>query len=109
MYKRAYPPRDTPLPENYSGVALMAEKDLPPEEEEEQVAEETIATLPPEDSSQEEEPTPAAKEASCDAKPLPPSFATSDMLLLAIAALMSQNGQPEGELVMILLLLLLGE
>ena len=36
------------------------------------------------------------------------SFATGDLLILAVAALLTQNGAPDNELLIILLLLLLG-
>ena len=112
MYTRAYPPRNMPVPENYSGVALAQEEEEaapPPNKEdvaekaqETEAFEETASITPP---SQEEPPSPLER----GELPFPPSIATSDMLLMAIAALISQNGHADGELIMILLLLLLGE
>lgn len=114
MYRRTYPPRNTPLPENYSGVALMAEEeDQELVEQEETLSEVEVSAPPSDEETKAEQPHTPPEEtvAATDevSLPLPQSFATSDMLLLAIAALMSQNGRGDGELVMILLLLLLGE
>ena len=107
MYKRAYPPRNTPLPENYSGVAWMTEEptvEEPPREETDEVTTEPAATIQAHTYAPE-----SAKRAEEENAPLPPGIATADMLLLAVAALISQNGSEDGELLMLLLLLLLGE
>lgn len=115
MYRRAYPPRNTPLPENYSGIALLSEEEETAGEPtpEEETAERTPLPEPePEHFSapEREEEAPKAEACEASAKPtLPPSFATGDMLLLAVAALVSQSGQADGELLVILLLLLLSE
>ena len=114
MYTRAYPPRNTAVPENYSGVALLSTDEEPTdnreEENEQSPAEEPAAAhTQAEEVSADVQVPPHRQQEDTPSIPLPTSFATSDLLLLAIAALMSQNGNADGELLMILLLLILGE
>lgn len=147
MYTRAYPPRNAPLPQNYSGVALMGRETA--EEEKDEGNEVSAVTTPPsptatetaapievtdtENSARTEEsatPPKAPQEQSEESPPHkratdsqtadaptdgtataeapPPAIDTADMLLLTLAALLSQNGHTDGELIMVLLLLLLG-
>lgn len=91
MYTRAYPPRDTPLPQGYSGIALShrEEEETPPLHEET----ETVAC--------QREAEPPAKEQGTGAVP------NADLLLLATAALLLQGGGRDSELAVLLLLLLL--
>jgi hypothetical protein len=107
MYTRAYPPRE--VPQNYSGVALLQEnemreeerfsEDLPPPE-----GEEASCTEKAQQDVQEEEPREKA-----EAPASPATFANTDMLLLLIAAFLSQSGDGDSDLLTILLLLLIGE
>lgn len=149
MYTRAYPPRNAPLPQNYSGVALLGREAA--EDEENRVAEapasaaagsnavtespkaerttpgdspaiqEENRTAPPKkqaETTENEAPANHGEDESCAAGTEecrgagaalpPPAVDTADMLLVTLAALLSQNGQADGELIMVLLLLLLG-
>ena len=106
MYTRAYPPKDTPVPEGYSGVALWqrAEEEDAPAPQEEEAAEEAVAEV---------EQDSAAEDACATEPPVKregEAFApNADILLLLLAALLLQGERPENELAMLLLLLLLWE
>ncbi len=113
MYKRTYPPRSTPVPDNYSGVALLQQEEGAPSLQEENASAEPMAKQEP---LQEPIVTEAEKERQGTAEPAPqgaaawpPSLQSADMLLLAVAALMAQNGQSDNELLMVLLFLLISE
>ena len=108
MYTRAYPQREVPLPQNYSGVALMPEK--PPAEEaayEEEIgaavesAADEVVAVPSEIKRAE-----APKEGQTERESTLPS---SDLLLLSLAALLAQSGSADGELLTVLLLLMMAE
>ena len=112
MYTRTYPrgaePQD--IPANYGGTALATEA------EEERRFEDTGAPVCSETehstSEKAEEETKDRAEEGAGGEggkiPLFESFATGDLLLLAVAALLSQSEKPDNELLIILLFLLLG-
>ncbi len=140
MYTRSYPPRGTPLPENYSGVALRdeIEEDLIPpqntyenrdylqeaasvsvdmnepvcsetaaaEEESPQSRESASLHTPPEEGEawQRDEESPIAHE---KAEKTHEAHRENDLLLIALAALLTEGERRDDDLLIILLLLLL--
>lgn len=107
MYTRAYPPKDTPIPEGYSGVALW-----------QGAAEEEESPIPSEEEIHKEQPS-EEREERCEPSPYTPAPSESkeedalsqnaDILLLLLAAVLLQGERPENELAILLLLLLLWE
>ncbi len=117
MYTRTYP--RTPIPENYGGVALLAEReadqaDSPPHVEhgaemagdvccESECEPPREDTAPCEQSHQSEACAPACPTEAEDGRG---GIPTADLLLVALAALLTQS-EEDNELLLLLLLLLL--
>ena len=108
MYTRTYPPTAEQVPPNYGGTALATES-------EEVLFADMGAPVccETEDATQDEqckaEAETVCKEAEKERAKAPffESFATGDLLLIALAALLAQSDSPDNELLIILLFLLL--
>ena len=112
MYIRTYPRGTEPqsIPTNYGGTALAVEIDEEKEsfgDTEPPVCRET-ANPPVEDAEETHANDEEIEGKTAEKIPLFESFATGDLLLLAVAALLSQSEKPDNELLIILLFLLLG-
>lgn len=111
MYTRTYPPAtgQKNVPSNYSGTAIAAEgeegffADMTAP-----VCCETEDAIPNGQCNADTQTDCEEAEKEHTKVPFFESFATGDLLLLAVAALLAQSESPDNELLIILLFLLLG-
>ena len=122
MYTRAYPPRTTPIPQNYGGIALREAEEPPVDTPAEEMHASPLneaaeaMSVPTQDSAEQDneastEPETVAayapQEERCEPKKLPASLPSADLLLIALAVLLLQGEKQDNELLIALLFLLL--
>ena len=122
MYTRAYPPRTTPIPQNYGGIAMREVKEPPVDTPAEEMhaspleeAAEAMSVPTPDSAEQDNEVSAepesvaayAAQEEGRGQKKLPASLPSADLLLIALAVLLLQGEKQDNELLIALLFLLL--